>query len=142
MRITSIDDADWNDFHHKILQFFDDGLGDSITHRERNEDLKPFTYITYPTDNGTSRCYEVSLDGEYEDDIWIEIGRLNIEGRMKYTLFTSDNGKSSIWTGFSLADLESDLNDCFKIAIRNRNSVRESVKQDTVNDFLKLCEGK
>ena len=142
MRITSIDDADWNDFHHKILQFFDDGLGDSITHRERNEDLKPFTYITYPTDNGTSRCYEVSLDGEYEDDIWIEIGRLNIEGRMKYTLFTSDNGKSSIWTGFSLADLESDLNDCFKIAIRNRNSVRESVKQDTVSDFLKLCEGK
>lgn len=142
MRITSIDDADWNDFHHKILQFFDDGLGDPITHRERNEDLKPFTYITYPTDNGTSRCYEVSLDGEYEDDIWIEIGRLNIEGRMKYTLFTSDNGKSSIWTGFSLADLESDLNDCFKIAIRNRNSVRESVKQDTVNDFLKLCEGK
>ena len=142
MRITNIDDADWEDFNHKILQFFDDGLGDPITHRERNEDLKPFTYITYPTDNGTSRCYEVSLDGEYEDDIWIEIGRLNIEGRMKYTLFTSDNGKSSIWTGFSLADLESDLNDCFKIAIRNRNSVRESVKQDTVNDFLKLCEGK
>ena len=142
MKITHIDDADWEDFNHKILQFFDDGLGDPITHRERNEDLKPFTYLTYPTDNGTSRCYEVSLDGEYEDDIWIEIGRLNIEGRMKYTLFTSDNGKSSIWTGFSLADLESDLNDCFKIAIRNRNSVRESVKQDTVNDFLKLCEGK
>lgn len=142
MRITHIDDADWEDFNHKILQFFDDGLGDLITHRERNEDLKPFTYITYPTDNGTSRCYEVSLDGEYEDDIWIEIGRLNIEGRMKYTLFTQDNGKSSIWTGFSLADLESDLNDCFKIAIRNRNSVKESVKQDTVSDFLKLCEGK
>ena len=142
MRITNIDDADWEDFNHKILQFFDDGLGDPITHRERNEDLKPFTYITYPTDNGTSRCYEVSLDGEYEDDIWIEIGRLNIEGRMKYTLFTSDNGKSSIWTGFSLADLESDLNDCFKIAIRNHNSVRESVKQDTISDFLKLCEGK
>ena len=141
MRITNIDDADWEDFNHKILQFFDDGLGDPITHRERNEDLKPFTYVTYPSDNG-SRCYEVSLDGEYIDDIWIEIGRLNIEGRMKYTLFTSDNGKSSIWTGFSLADLESDLNDCFKIAIRNRNSVRESVKQDTVNDFLKLCEGK
>ena len=141
MRITNIDDADWEDFNHKILQFFDDGLGDPITHRERNEDLKPFTYVTHPSDNG-SRCYEVSLDGEYVDDIWIEIGRLNIEGRMKYTLFTSDNGKSSIWTGFSLADLESDLNDCFKIAIRNRNSVRESVKQDTVNDFLKLCEGK
>ena len=141
MRITNIDDADWEDFNHKILQFFDDGLGDPITHRERNEDLKPFTYVNYPSDNG-SRCYEVSLDGEYVDDIWIEIGRLNIEGRMKYTLFTSDNGKSSIWTGFSLADLESDLNDCFKIAIRNRNSVRESVKQDTVNDFLKLCEGK
>ena len=140
MRITNIDDADWEDFNHKILQFFDDGLGDPITHRERNEDLKPFTYVTYPSDNGI--CYEVSLDGEYVDDIWIEIGRLNIEGRMKYTLFTSDNGKSSIWTGFSLADLESDLNDCFKIAIRNRNSVRESVKQDTVSDFLKLCEGK
>lgn len=142
MRITNIDDADWEDFNHKILQFFDDGLGDPITHREQNEDLKPFTYITYPIDNGASHCYEVSLDGEYVDDIWIEIGRLNIEGRMKYTLFTQDNGKSSIWTGFSLADLESDLNDCFKIAIRNRNSVRESVKQDTVSDFLKLCEGK
>ena len=141
MRITNIDDADWEDFNHKILQFFDDGLGDPITHRERNEDLKPFTYVTYPGDNG-SRCYEVSLDGKYVDDIWIEIGRLNIEGRMKYTLFTQDNGKSSIWTGFSLADLESDLNDCFKIAIRNRNSVRESVKQDAVNDFLKLSEGK
>ena len=139
MRITNIDDADWNDFKHKILQFFDDGLGDPIIHREGYEDLKPFTYVTYPSDNGT--CYEVSLDGEYEDDIWIEIGRLNIEGRMKYTLFTQDNGKSSIWTGFSLADLESDLNDCFKIAISNRNSVRESVKQDTVSDFLKLCEG-
>lgn len=140
MRITNIDDADWNDFNHKILQFFDDGLGDPITRRERNEDLKPFTYVTYPSDNGT--CYEVSLDGKYVDDIWIEIGRLNIEGRMKYTLFTQDNGKSSIWTGFSLGDLESDLNDCFKVAIRNRNSVRESVKQDTVSDFLKLCEGK
>ena len=140
MRITNIDDADWNDFKHKILQFFDDGLGDPITHQEGYEDLKPFTYVTYPSDNGT--CYEVSLDGKYVDDIWIEIGRLNIEGRMKYTLFTQDNGKSSIWTGFSLADLESDLNDCFKIAIKNRNSVRESIKQDTVSDFLKLCEGK
>ena len=142
MRITNIDNADLEDFNHKILQFFDDGLGDPIIRRERNEDLKPFTYITYPIDNGTSRCYTVSLDGEYEDDIWIEIGRLNIEGRMKYTLFTSDNGTSSIWTGFSLDDLESDLNDCFKIAIRSRNSVRESVKQDTVSDFLKLREGK
>ena len=46
MRITNIDDADWEDFNHKILQFFDDGLGDPITHRERNEDLKPFTYVT------------------------------------------------------------------------------------------------
>lgn len=140
MRITSIDDSKWDDFSHKILQFFDDGLGDPIVHREKSEDLRPFTYITYLVND--SRCYEVSLDGEYEDDVWIEINRLTVEGRMKYTLFTQDNEKSSIWTGFSLVDLESDLNDCFKIAIRNRNSVRESVKQDTVSDFLKLREGK
>lgn len=140
MRITNIDESNWDDFNHKILQFFDDGLGDPIIHRERGEDLRPFTYITYLIND--SRCYEVSLDGEYEDDVWIEINRLSIEGRMKYTLFTQDNGKSSIWTGFSLSDLESDLNDCFKIAIRNRNSVRESAKQDAISEFLKLCEGK
>lgn len=140
MRITSIDDSNWDDFNHKILQFFDDGLGDPITHREKGEDLKPFTYIAYPISD--SHCYEVSLDGEYEDDVWIEINRLTIEGRMRYTLFTQDNGKSLIWTGFSLVDLESDLNDCFKIAIRNRNSVRESAKQDVVSEFLRLCEDK
>ena len=142
MRITNIDDADWSDFNHKILQFFDDGLGDPITHREQDEDLRPFTYTTYLVDNGVSRCYQVSLDGEYMDDVWIEISRLAIEGRMKYTLFTQDNGKSSIWTGFSLNDLESDLNDCFKIAIRNRNLVRESIKQDVISEFLRLCEDK
>lgn len=140
MRITSIDDSDWEDFNHKILQFFDDGLGDPIIHREKGEDLRPFTYITYHV-NG-SHCYEVSLDGEYEDDVWIEINRLTIEGRMRYTLFTQDNGNSLIWTGFSLVDLESDLNDCFKIAIRNRNPVRESIKRDAISEFLKLCEGK
>lgn len=140
MRITSIDDSDWEDFNHKILQFFDDGLGDPIIHREKGEDLRPFTYITYHVND--SHCYEVSLDGEYEDDVWIEINRLTIEGRMRYTLFTQDNGNSLIWTGFSLVDLESDLNECFKIAIRNRNPVRESTKQDAISEFLKLCEGK
>ena len=60
MRITNIDDADWNDFKHKILQFFDDGLGDPITHREGYEDLKPFTYVTYPSDGRFYLCYNDS----------------------------------------------------------------------------------
>ena len=57
MRITSIDDSNWEDFNHKILQFFDDGLGDPIIHREKGEDLRPFRYIACPISD--SHCYEI-----------------------------------------------------------------------------------
>lgn len=130
---VAVDSSSLTEFITTIHQYFDDGLGDPIVKRRpvlENGVLKPFTYIEFD-DHQSGTTFEVSLDGEYEDEIWIHVDRLYIGGKTRYVMSCRDSSDQEIyWSGLSVEELKKDLDDCFyHVAIPARKKVTESKKK-------------
>ena len=123
------DGASEYQFEKKLMQFFDDYLAQPIVKAKaiRGDKPKPFTYREW--DDRGSYFYEVSLFGEYEDDVIIELHSAMIGGGCTYRLLTGDGSNCDHWMGMSLDEFEKDLNECFKVALGNKGQrVNESKK--------------
>lgn len=108
-------------FEAEIKEFLQyDAAAEPI--REVNPKKGPsesFTYYETIVDSHL-RLFQVSLNGEYYDELWIAIQNTGISGSASYIISTFENEKEVYWTGMSTLDLKDDLREAFQVAFEER----------------------
>lgn len=81
---------------------------------------KPFTYSETIVDSRL-RLFQVSLNGNYLDELWVAIQNTGMSGSASYIISTFENEKDVYWTGMSTLELKDDLKEAFQVAFKERS---------------------